>query len=251
MQNSSLVHAPDDTTSDSAARGMRLLVIDDNELDRQRLIRLCDKAGMRFEATEVEGLADLPEALDACAYDIIFIDYFLAGDTGLEALEIISAHEGQVNAASIMLAGEGQINIAVEAMRQGCSDYLTKAMMNVDTLQKSVATALERRLMMEELAHAKQSREEVEASILNYARACTAEMREILSGTLRRVRKLRNYKAMENVDYVVDLHSLETEIDKLWGAFPDFAGPALTNGKAPEPQLLEQDPAEHHAGAPD
>lgn len=221
MQKINVTDAPDEDTADGPSRPMRILVIDDNELDRQRLVRLCGQAGMRFEDTQVEGLAELPGALDKHAYDIIFIDYFLAGDTGLEALEILSAHENQKRAAAIMLAGEGQINIAVEAMRQGCSDYMTKAMMNVDTLQKSVATALERRLMAEELADARENRIEVEDAIRTYARACTAEMREILSGTLRRVRKLRGYKAMANIDYVVDLHSLETEIDRLWEALPD------------------------------
>lgn len=234
MQNTSPAVTPDESPVEVSARPMRILVIDDNELDRQRLIRLCDQAGLRFDATEVEGLADLQKALDSASYDIIFIDYFLAGDTGLDALEMLTRHDRQRTAAAIMLAGEGQINIAVEAMRRGCSDYMTKAMMNVDTLQKSIATALERRLMVEELAEARDARVEVEEAIRAYARACTSEMREILSGTLRRVRKLRSYKGMGNVDYVVDLHSLESEIDRLWEALPDanvrpkIAKPAAT-----------------------
>ncbi len=221
MQTTSLAHTPDHKPETAAARPMRILVIDDNELDRQRLIRLCGQAGLRFDATEVAGLSELPKALDAECYDIIFIDYYLAGDTGLDALAMLSKHEKQNRAAGIMLAGEGQISIAVEAMRQGCSDYMTKAMMNVDTLQKSIATALERRLMADELADAREARVEAEKAIRAYANACTAEMREILSGTLRRVRKLRAYKTMANIDYVVDLHSLETEIDRLWEAMPD------------------------------
>lgn len=233
----SLATAPDESTTKGPSRPMRILVIDDNELDRQRLVRLCGQAGMRFDDTQVEGLEDLPEALDQDSYDIIFIDYFLAGHTGLEALEMLASHPNQKHAAAIMLAGEGQINIAVEAMRQGCSDYMTKAMMNVDTLQKSVATAVERRLMAEELADAREERIEVEDAIRAYARSCTVEMREILSGTLRRVRKLRGYKAMTNVDYVLDLNSLETEIDRLWEALPEFNGSAKV-GVAPKPVAL-------------
>lgn len=224
MQNTSSAKTPEDQDAPSPARSMRILIIDDNELDRQRLTRLCGQAGMRFDATEVAGLSDLTAALDETPYDIIFIDYYLAGDTGLDALEILSKHENQKQSAAIMLAGEGQINIAVEAMRQGCSDYMTKAMMNVDTLQKSIATALERRLMADELSEARNGRVDVENAIRAYARSCTAEMREILSGTLRRVRKLRGYKAMANVDYFVDLHALESEIDRLWDAMPEFNG---------------------------
>ncbi len=231
MQNTSVAKTPEDHEDTAPARPMRILIIDDNELDRQRLTRLCGQAGMRFDATEVEGLSDLNAALEKSSYDIIFIDYFLAGDTGLDALEMLSDHENQSQSAAIMLAGEGQINIAVEAMRRGCSDYMTKAMMNVDTLQKSIATALERRLMTDELSDARNSRIEVENQIRAYARACKADMREILSGTLRRVRKLRSYKAMANVDYFVDLHALESEIDRLWDAMPEFNG----SGSLPTP----------------
>lgn len=233
MKNTSIASTPEDREAPAPTRPMRILIIDDNELDRQRLIRLCGQAGLRFDATEVAGLSDLSAALEKSPYDIIFIDYFLAGDTGLDALEILSQHEKQSQSAAIMLAGEGQINVAVEAMRQGCSDYMTKAMMNVETLQKSIATALERRLMAEELSDARESRVEVEKAIRAYARSCTAEMREILSGTLRRVRKLRGYKAMANVDYFVDLHALESEIDRLWEAMPEFNGKGSLSNSQP------------------
>lgn len=211
-----------DQEAQALSRPMRILIIDDNELDRQRLIRLCGQAGLSFDATQVEGLQQLEDALSQDQYDLIFIDYFLAGDTGLEALEIISAHEQHKRAAAIMLAGEGQISIAVEAMRQGCSDYMTKAMMNVDTLQKSIATALERQMMSDALVAEQQARQEIEDSIIAYSKACTSEMRSVLAGTLRRVRKLRKYQAERNAEYSVDLSTLETDIDRLWDALPDF-----------------------------
>ena len=212
---------------------MRILVIDDNELDRQRLIRLCGKAGLCVEATEIDGLGGLDDALRQAQFDIIFIDYFLGGDTGLEALDIITSHEQHQKSAAIMLAGEGQIGVAVEAMRRGCSDYMTKAMMNVDTLQKSIATALERQMMSDALVDQAKAREEFEASVLAYANSATAEMRSILSASLRRVRKLRTYQSERNVDYAIDLHSLETDIDRLWEALPDFhtAPPRLERSK--------------------
>ncbi len=231
--DSSLATQPTDQDSQALSRPMRILVIDDNELDRQRLIRLCGQAGLSFDATQVEGLADLEEALSKQQFDLIFIDYYLAGDTGLEAIEIISAHEQNKKAAAIMLAGEGQISIAVEAMRQGCSDYMTKAMMNVDTLQKSIATALERQMMSAALSDEIEARREVENSIISYSKACTAEMRSVLAGTLRRVRKLRKYQAERSAEYAVDLSTLETDIDRLWEALPDFQSvPKLEKNKA-------------------
>ena len=234
MLESSLAAQPTDQETQALSRPMRILIIDDNELDRQRLIRLCGQAGLSFDATQVEGLADLEVALSQEQFDLIFIDYYLAGDTGLEALEIIADHEQHKKAAAIMLAGEGQISIAVEAMRQGCSDYMTKAMMNVDTLQKSIATALERQMMSAALNAEVEARREVENGIVAYSKACTTEMRTVLAGTLRRVRKLRKYQAERSAEYAVDLSTLETDIDRLWEALPDFkAVPKFEKKKAP------------------
>lgn len=243
MLESSLAAQPSDQEAQALSRPMRILIIDDNELDRQRLIRLCGQAGLSFDATQVEGLADLEDALSKEQFDLIFIDYYLAGDTGLEALEIISAHEQHKKAAAIMLAGEGQINIAVEAMRQGCSDYMTKAMMNVDALQKSIATALERQMMSAALASEVEARLAFENAIIAYSKSCTVEMRSVLASTLRRVRKLRKYEAERNADYAVDLSILETDIDRLWEALPDFQSvPKL--GKEKPPVLLNR-PTRH------
>jgi len=222
MLETNLAETPFDAGATEPSRPMRILIIDDNELDRQRLVRLCGQTGLGFEATQVEGLSQLGPALDATKYDIVFVDYFLAGDTGLDALEILTNHRKQKSAAAIMLAGEGQISIAVEAMRCGCSDYMTKAMMNVDTLQKSIATALERRMMAAAMKDQKRAHEDVEASIRAYANASTAEMRGILSATLRRVRKLRSYQSQSNVAYSIDLSALETDIDRLWDALPEI-----------------------------
>ena len=229
---------PDTPRADAAdsavtTRDMRILVIDDNELDRQRVLRLCSRAGLRFDAVEVASLDEMAAALDETAFDLIFVDYLLAGETGLDAVDALIAHPDQHAAAAIMIAGEGQIDIAVEAMRRGCSDYLTKSMMNVDTLQKSIASALERRMLFTAIDEERSARAALENSIREYANACTAEMRSILSATLRRVRKLRNYTTGGGGDYTADLGTLEQDIDRLWDALPAFGEASVPSDERP------------------
>lgn len=202
------------------AKQMNVLVLDDSEVDRTTIVRLCEKAGLNCNVTEAETLDAFINRLEDTAFDLIFIDYHLGAHTGLEALEIAVHHPDQTNAAAIMIAGEGQIDIAVEAMRQGCGDYLTKSMLTVDSLQKSIATAIERRAIQEEFATENQARRSLEASVRRYAEASTAEMRQLLAGTLRRVRLMRRHKA--GPDYVRDLSTLEIDIDRLWEALPNF-----------------------------
>ena len=84
------------------SRAMRILVIDDNELDRQRVLRLCQQAGLVFESEEVASLSDLDNVLNANSFDLIFVDYLLTGETGLDALDMLAAHNTQSSAAAIV-----------------------------------------------------------------------------------------------------------------------------------------------------
>lgn len=223
---------------ETAPREMRILVIDDNELDRQRVLRLCQRAGLRFQAVEAATIAETRAALDAQSFDLILVDYLLAGETGLEAVDLIAWHPGQAHAAAVMMAGEGHIQVAVEAMRRGCADYLTKSMMNVDTLQKSIAAALERRMLLAALNDERNARAEMEASVRAYAEACTADMRTILASTLRRVRELRSFAKGKADAFVPALTGLEGDIDRLWHALPQFRdGLPLAGPDHPAPAL--------------
>ncbi|MEP1698727.1 MAG: response regulator, partial [Paracoccaceae bacterium] len=199
---------------------MNVLVLDDSEVDRQTITRLCDKAGLNCSISEAANLEEFSQALDATSLDLVFIDYMLGAHTGIDALNALLKHSNQAAAASIMIAGEGQIEIAVEAMRMGCADYLTKSMLTVDSLQKSIATAVERKAVMAQLSEDAQTRRALEANVRRYAETSSAEMRNLLSATLRRVRLMRRHKA--GPDYVRDLSTLELDIDRLWEALPKF-----------------------------
>jgi len=201
-------------------RQMHILVLDDSEVDRKRLLRLCDEAGLNSVATEAATIAEMQAALKTVKFDLIFIDYLLVDEDGLDALDAVVTDPEQT-ATTIMIAGEGRVDIAVEAMRRGCSDYLTKSGLSVDSLQKSVATALERRMMGLALEEEREKRRRVEQSIRRYASECSVEMRTILAGTLRRVRKLRAHTKTQ--EHSSALGELERSIDRLWDALPQFS----------------------------
>lgn len=200
-----------------------VLVLDDLQSDRERLLRLCMDAGLTVEATEVATIGEFREALDRQSYGLVFIDYLLVGETGLDAVDILVAHPAQQTAAAIMFAGEGRIDIAVDAMRRGCADYLTKSELTVDSLRKSVATAIERRLLISALSEERTLRREFEVATERYLDASRAEMRSILAAVLRRLRDLRRYAVREE-ELAVDLRTLEDNIDLLWNALPDMRG---------------------------
>ncbi|SIS76140.1 Response regulator receiver domain-containing protein [Roseivivax lentus] len=192
----SAVNLPAGATNGAEAP-LHILVLDDLEADRARLRRLCRKAGLEFVLHEVSDLAGMRDLLDRQEIDIAFLDYHLEMHTGLDALKLLIGHEDQVNAIPIMITSVDRHDIAVEAMRKGCADYLTKEELSVDALRKSVTSAFERRLLIAALGEAQSSRSEMHLSILRFARTCGPQIREVLGSTLMQVRALKRAQATD------------------------------------------------------
>jgi DNA-binding NtrC family response regulator len=104
--------------------GMRLLVVED---DRAFAYALSER--LRREQFEVEVAAGCEEAVTcarAQAPLLAVIDSQLPDGTGVDLVRRLSAGEDFEPIPSIMLTGFGSIDGAVEAMRAGCMDYVTK-----------------------------------------------------------------------------------------------------------------------------
>jgi DNA-binding NtrC family response regulator len=101
---------------------VRLLIVDDDEALRQMMARWFQRQGMA-----VAEAGDAEEALAKAghaAYDIALLDLHLPGMTGIELLGRLKERWPDLEA--IMLTAHGSIETAIQAMRQGAYDYLTK-----------------------------------------------------------------------------------------------------------------------------
>ncbi len=100
----------------------RLLFVDDD--DTFRLVLHRELVGLTYDVTSV---ADAETALDHLQHnriDIALVDLRLPGMDGLEFLRTIK--ERDPNLPVILLTGHGSFPDAVEAMRAGAFDFLTK-----------------------------------------------------------------------------------------------------------------------------
>ena len=115
----------------------RVLVVDD---DRSIL----DVLAMRLEAMglEVTATTDPAAALaavDAGRFDLALVDLRLGATDGVEAMEAI--HARQARLPVLIMTAHGTIETAVEAVRRGAFDYLTKPFVP-DEFRAKVARAL-------------------------------------------------------------------------------------------------------------
>jgi signal transduction histidine kinase len=111
-----------------APRHLKVLHIEDSDLDHQLMLTQMRRAGLDVEARRVESAAGfeaaLARGLDGAPLDVILSDYNLPGFSGLVALEMLKARG--VLTPFIIVSGEIGEDTAVAAMRNGAADYLLK-----------------------------------------------------------------------------------------------------------------------------
>lgn len=99
-----------------------LLVVDDDEVFRVRLVRALEDRGF-----EVRGAQDGTQAIALAKEDspeLAVVDLRMPGDSGLEVLRQLLAIDPTTSV--VVLTGFGSIATALEAVRLGAVHYLTK-----------------------------------------------------------------------------------------------------------------------------
>ncbi len=117
---------------------VRILIIEDEQLIRWSLRQKFEEQGYQVE--DVETGADAEGAMNRASFDLIMLDYKLPDTTGLNILKTIRGFDTDV--VVIMMTAYSTIESAVEAMKLGAYDYITKPF-DMDQLLRTVAKALE------------------------------------------------------------------------------------------------------------
>lgn len=99
---------------------IKLLIIEDDLIDQMAIDREFKNVQVPFEYTLVSSLAEATEVMEVETFNIILSDYNLGDGTGMELLE------KQMDTPIILVTGMGETEIAVEAMKMGASDFVTK-----------------------------------------------------------------------------------------------------------------------------
>ena len=103
---------------------LRLLVVEDSELDYELLLRELNRQGLAAQVTRVEDAVSLMAALDTSAWDAVISDHHLPRFSSTAALEIIRTRG--LNLPFIIVSGAIGEDVAVAAMQAGADDYLIK-----------------------------------------------------------------------------------------------------------------------------
>ncbi len=156
---------------------LKILIVDDDAVDRMAVKRSLKSAGVSAEVTEAEDCADarfqlsvsqnstpaiaklseqdksqhlseveitenslLLNQIFECKFDCVFLDYGLPDGDGLTLVQEV--RQSGIKVPLIVLTGQGDEQIAVELMKAGASDYIAKGKMSPDSLSRSLYNAL-------------------------------------------------------------------------------------------------------------
>ena len=117
---------------------IRVLIVEDEKLIRWSLRQKLSARG--YQVTDVENGKAAFEAINAGVYDLILLDYKLPDTTGLDILRKVRETDGDV--VVIMMTAYSSIESAVDAIKLGAYDYITKPF-DMDHVLRTADKALE------------------------------------------------------------------------------------------------------------
>ncbi len=126
-------------TDDSNGK-RRLLVVEDDAVDRMALRRTLAELELDLEVVEAATVSEAREALEnEESWDWVVSDFQLPDGRGLDVLS--HAAQRRPEAAVIILTGRGDESLAAELMRAGARDYIPKERLSADRLGASLRTS--------------------------------------------------------------------------------------------------------------
>jgi len=135
-----------------------LLVVDDNELNRDMLRRRLERLGYQVSCAEngIDALALLKRE----TFDLLLLDIIMPEMDGFEVLEQLKSEPMLRDIPVIVLSASDQLDHVVKCIQKGASDYLTKPF-NPVLLQARIGSCLDRkRLRDQETLYLRQIEEE-------------------------------------------------------------------------------------------
>lgn len=123
----------------------KVLIAEDEEITLKHLTNTLEREGYAVTGTQ-NGL-DALQKIEADSFDLLIADIKMPGLSGIELLERIKERERDTKV--IIITGFGSIDSAIEAMKKGAFEYITKPF-NLDELVLKVNRLRDQRALVRE-----------------------------------------------------------------------------------------------------
>jgi CheY-like chemotaxis protein len=118
----------------------RVLVVDDDRVDRMAVRRILARAPEDFEVHEADGVLAAIERVAGAPFDCVVLDYNLPDGDGLTFLR--GLRTAGIEVPVVMLTGQADTGVALDLLRSGAAAYIPKAGLSADVLLTTLRDAL-------------------------------------------------------------------------------------------------------------
>ena len=117
---------------------MNILIVDDDVVDREHLIRTLNKANSDCHIVETESVDEGLAAFKAERFDVVLLDYRMPKRDGIELLLELRCSLVDHSVAVIMLSNSEESDLALECIKNGAQDFLLKSEVTSSRLQRAI-----------------------------------------------------------------------------------------------------------------
>ncbi len=148
---------------------LRIVYLEDDPRDAELVQEILAAGGIECAMTRVETEIDFTSILEKGGVDLVLADYTLPSFDGLSALEIVQKNWPSV--PLIFVSGTLGEEVAIEALKQGATDYVFKT--RLSRLAPSVQRALREAGERSDLIKAEEALQKAQAELAHVARVTT------------------------------------------------------------------------------
>jgi signal transduction histidine kinase/DNA-binding response OmpR family regulator len=214
--------------------GLKILVVDDDDVDRMAVKRALKASGLEASVTEADDATSALAKLAKEHFDCTLLDYRMPGSDGLDVVR--AARERGILVPFVMLTGFGDEQTAVELMKAGAADYIPKSSLTPERLALSLRGVL--RIHQAEIEasraegdlrrYASQLQAVAQAAIEINATLAVDAMLQATTENARRILTARYAETRLDADTSVSTGALEAQT-AMWRATAPDDNPELTS----------------------
>jgi putative nucleotidyltransferase with HDIG domain len=199
-----------------------ILVVDDEDFIREIICRKLGGSG--FECDSAPSAEDALAKIAQNDYDCVLSDIHMPGMSGVDLLRQIKLQDQDL--AVILITGAPDIDAALEAMRLGAYDHLSKPL-NLAALEMTVDRALEKKRLVEENREYQHNLESMVKERTKQLSAANEDLKRLFTGSIKALAQALEAKdeytqghsarvAEESVNIARYLSLSDTEVQRMW-----------------------------------
>ncbi len=158
-------------------------MVDDDAVDRMAIKRNLERTQVSIAIAEAATCGETLALIQAQNFDCAFIDYRLPDGDGISLIQQL--RQAGIQFPLIALTGQGDEQVAVDLMKAGASDYISKAKIQPDSLYRFVQQCMRLYYAEQEAERIKRQREELLEQREEFISRMTHDMQTPLVGANR------------------------------------------------------------------